>query len=431
MTKTVTRIQTSSVLPIEADVVIIGGGIVGVVAALTLAERNVSVVLIEKGHIAGEQSSRNLGWVRKTSRHHDDIPMAMAADKLWADMPDRIGRDVGYKQAGIMFLAETDEALAMHRSWLESVESLSLDSKIVDAEQIDKLVPGGEKKWAGAIYTPSDGRAEPSIATPAIAEAVIEKGAVIIQNCAARKLIKTAGKISAVKTELGEIKCEKVLLTGGAWSRRFLGNEGISLPTLPLVCSALRTKPMDGPTDIAVGADNFSFRKHHNGGYIITQRGALDSPILLDHFLVGHRYISQLRMWWKYLRISFGKAFFDDFALGRRWHQDQLSPFEKRRTNDPSPNPALNQEALTALKKAWPIFEKAEIEEAWAGVLEVSPDSNPVIDRVEAIPGLTVATSFSGHGFGTGPAAGQLAADLVLGNEPLIDPSPYRMNRFD
>jgi glycine/D-amino acid oxidase-like deaminating enzyme len=97
---------------------------------------------------------------------------------------------------------------------------------------------------------------------------------------------------------------------------------------------------------------------------------------------------------------------------------------------DPAFNPNLNQEALNNLSNAWPVFEKAEVEEAWAGVIDVTPDSNPVIDQIDAIPGLTIATGFSGHGFGTGPAAGQLAADIVTNESPLVDPSPYRFNRL-
>jgi glycine/D-amino acid oxidase-like deaminating enzyme len=97
---------------------------------------------------------------------------------------------------------------------------------------------------------------------------------------------------------------------------------------------------------------------------------------------------------------------------------------------DPEVNPALNQEALTNLRNAWPIFDKAEIEEAWAGVIDITPDSNPVIDRIDALPGLTVATGFSGHGFGTGPAAGQLAADLVSDADPIVDPTTYRFARL-
>jgi glycine/D-amino acid oxidase-like deaminating enzyme len=430
MTKSLERIQTPDQLPTSTTVVIIGAGIVGVSAALTLAERNIPVVVLEKGHIAGEQSSRNLGWVRKTNRAPDDVPMALAADRLWSELPQRVGRDVGYKQNGIMFLAGNEEELATYEAWLESVKSLSLSSKILSPAEIEKLVPGGKAEWPGALYTASDGRAEPAIATAAIAQAAINKGAIIVQNCAVRTLTKAAGKVCGVMTEKGEIRCEQVLLTGGAWSRRFLGNLGISLPTLPLILSVLRTKPMQGPTDIAVGAPNFSFRKHDQGGYVITQRGALDSHIVLDHLLVGHRYLSQLLMWKKHLRISIGRPFLKDLALGRHWSANNISPFEKVRTTDPAVNDSLNEEALTALRKAWPVFEKAEIDETWAGLLEVTPDSNPVIDRIQKIPGLTIATAFSGHGFGTGPAAGQLAADMVTDSAPLIDPAPYRFTRF-
>ena len=430
MTKTLEKVHTTDQLPDATTVVIIGGGIVGVTAALTLAERNIPVVLIEKGHIAGEQSSRNLGWIRKTSRHADDVPLALAADKLWAEMPERIGKDVGYKQAGIMFLAKTEEQVAMHEAWIKSVEPLSLDSKMLSKKEIDESVPGGQGDWAGGIYTPSDGRAEPSIAASAIAQAAINKGAIIIQHCAVRTLSTTGGKVSGVVTEKGEIRCEQVLLAGGAWSRRFLGNLGVSLPTLPLVCSVMRTKPMEGPTDIAVGGPDFSFRKHQDGGFIVTQRGALDAPLTLDHLLIGWRYLSQLRAQYSFLRPSLGKAFVKDLGVARRWKANEVSPFEKIRVNDPAVNPSLNQEAFTNLCNAWPVFNNAEIDEEWAGIIDVTPDSNPVIDKIKAIPGLTVATGFSGHGFGTGPAAGQLAADLVSGDEPIIDPSPYRFDRL-
>lgn len=430
MTKTLERVETQDQLPESTSVVIIGGGIVGLTAALALAERNIPVVLLEKGHVAGEQSSRNLGWIRKTNRHLHDVPLAQAADRLWAEMPSRVGQDVGYKQAGIMFLAKTEAQLAMHQSWLKSVESLSLDSRMVSPEEIEGLVPGGKGDWLGGIYTPSDGNAEPSIAASAIAKAAIKKGAIIVQQCAVRTLSIEGGKVTGVVTEKGAIRCEQVLLAGGAWSRRFLGNLSISFPTLPLICSVLRTKPMEGPTDIAVGGPDFSFRKHQDGGYIITQRGKLDAPVTLDHLLIGHKYLDQLRTQRSFLNVSMGSYFFKDLGLSRHWNGKSCTPFEKIRTNDPKFNADLNQQALNNLRQAWPIFEKAEIAEAWAGIIDVTPDSNPVIDHVKSIPGLTVATGFSGHGFGTGPAAGQLSADLISGVEPIIDPAPYRFNRL-
>jgi glycine/D-amino acid oxidase-like deaminating enzyme len=429
VTRTLESVATTNELPDSTTVAIIGGGIIGVAAALTLAERNIPVVLLEKGYIAGEQSSRNLGWVRKTNRHAADVPLALAADRLWAKMPERIQQPVGYKQCGIMFLAQTEEQMATYEAWTDSVRSLSLGSQLLSASEIDQRVPNGKGQWLGGIYTRSDGRAEPSIAVSAMARAAIANGAILVQNCAARTLSTSGGKVSVVVTEKGEIRCDQVLLAGGAWSRRFLGNLGVSLPTLPLVASVLRTKPMEGPTDISVGGPDFSFRKHQDGGFIITQRSALNAPLTLDHLLIGWRYLGQLRAGSSSLRVSFGREFFEDLALARRWRPNSRSPFEKVRTMDPGVNPALNQEALTNLRNAWPIFDKAEIEEAWAGVIDVTPDSNPVIDRIKTLPGLTVATGFSGHGFGTGPAAGHLAADLVSDANPIVDPATYQFDR--
>lgn len=430
MAPEIAPVQTSPDLPAATTVVVIGGGIVGLSAALTLAERGVPVVVLEKGRLAGEQSSRNLGWVRKMSRSAPDVPMALATDRLWAEMSGRIGADVGYRQAGIMYVARTEQEMASHEAWLASVQDLALDSRLLTRGKIDSLAPGGSGRWAGGIYTPSDGRAEPTLASSAIAKAAMAKGAVIVENCAARTLAMTAGAVQGVVTERGEIRCAQVLLAGGVWSRRFLGNCGVSLLTLPLVASVLRTEPMEGPTDIAVGGPDFSFRKRHDGGYTITQRGALFAPLMLDHLLIGLRYTSTLLAQWRNLRLSFGRDFLSDIALPRRWSADAPSPFERVRTIDPPLNEGLNAEAMRNLISAWPVFKDAAVAQAWGGMIDVTPDSLPVISPVAKIPGLTLATGFSGHGFGTAPAAGQLAADLIMGTSPLVDPSPYRLDRF-
>lgn len=421
---------TAGELPHETTVVIIGAGIIGLTAALTLAERGIPVVVLEKGQLAGEQSSRNLGWIRKTSRKADDLPLAQAADRLWAEMSDRVGRDVGYRQSGIMFVARSADQMAAHEAWLSSVEQMHIDSRLLSAREIDDLVPGNRGKWAGGIYTPSDGRGEPTQACSAIARAAMAKGAVIMENCAVRTLSMAAGRVDGVHTERGAIRCSQVLLAGGMWSRRFLRNLGVSLPALPLISSVLRTRPMTGPTEIAVGAPSFSFRKHKDGGFIITQRGKLDAPLTLDHLCIGRQYMGSLRSQRDVLQIGFGKYFFEDLKLGRRWKADSVSPFEKWRTIDPTANETLNQQAMANLKAAWPAFENAAVEQTWAGMIDVTPDSNPIISRIEQIPGLTVATGFSGHGFGTSPAAGQLAADLVSNETPLINPEPYSFSRF-
>lgn len=430
MAPVITPVQTSPDFPAATTVVVIGGGIVGLCAALTLAERGIPVVALEKGRLAGEQSSRNLGWVRKMNRGVADVPLALATDRLWAAMRRRVGTDVGYRQAGIMYVSRTPGELALHEAWLNSVRGLSLDSRMLTAKDIDALAPGTAGRWAGGMYTPSDGRAEPTLAAGAIARAAMEKGAVIVERCAVRALSLSAGKVSGVVTERGEIRCDQVLLAGGVWSRRFLRNYGVSLLTLPLVASVLRTAPMEGPTEIALGGPDFSFRKRHDGGYTITQRAALFAPLMLDHLLIGMHYLPTLVAQWKNLRVSLGKDFVDDLRIGRRSSGNRVSPFERLRTIDPPVNQRLIDEAIRNTCAAWPIFKDATIAQTWAGMIDVTPDSLPVISPVSKVPGLMVASGFSGHGFGTAPAAGQLAADLVTGAPPLVDPAPYRLDRF-
>jgi glycine/D-amino acid oxidase-like deaminating enzyme len=256
------------------------------------------------------------------------------------------------------------------------------------------------------------------------------KGGVIVESCAVRTLSIAAGRVDGVITERGRISCDQVLLAGGLWSRRFLGNLRISLPTLPLVASVLRTAPMEGPSEIAVGAPNFSFRKRLDGGYTITQRGALVAPLMLDHLLLGSRYLPTLREQWSNVRLCLGRYFLDDLALPRRWSAAGPSPFEYVRTMDPPMNEGLNAEALENLSQAWPVFKNTVVQESWGGMIDITPDSLPIISPVTKLPGLTLATGFSGHGFGTSPAAGQLAADLLSGASPIVDPSPYRLERL-
>ncbi|CDO35337.1 FAD-binding oxidoreductase [Novosphingobium sp. KN65.2] len=430
MAPQIVPVQTSPALPKQTTVVVIGGGIVGLSTALCLAERGVPVVVIEKGRIAGEQSSRNLGWVRKVMRPVPDLPMAQAAERLWAQTPQRVGDDCGFRQAGIAYVSRTPEELAVHESWLTSVRGSGVDSRMLTPGQVAELFPGSTGTWAGGILTPSDGRAEPTMASSAIAKAAMAKGAIIVENCAVRKLETTGGAVSGVVTEQGEIRCSQVVLAGGVWSRRFLGNHGVRLLTLPLVAAVLRTEPMDGPTDCAVGGTDFSFRKRLDGGYTITQRGALFAPLTLDHFLIGLKYLPTLMAQWRNLRVSFGREFFDDLALSRRWKADALSPFEKIRTMDPDVRHSLNEEAMRNLIAAWPVFAKAKIAQEWGGMIDVTPDSMPVIGPVARLPNLTLATGFSGHGFGTAPAAGEIVADLVTGKTPALDPTPYRPDRF-
>ncbi len=235
-------VHSDSDLPKKTTVAVIGGGIIGVATALELAERGIPVVLLEKGIVAGEQSSRNWGWCRQTGRDAREIPLVLESLKLWRDMNARIGAETGFRQSGIVYLLETEAELAAREKWYaENAKAFGLDTRLVSGAEAERLQPGSTRAWKGALYTSADGRAEPFLAVPAMARHAQKLGVKIFQNCAVRGVETTAGKVSSVVTEKGTIACEQVVLAGGAWSRRFLHNLGIEFPQLTVISSVMRT----------------------------------------------------------------------------------------------------------------------------------------------------------------------------------------------
>ncbi|KGE02177.1 FAD-binding oxidoreductase [Rhizobium sp. YS-1r] len=426
----VVPVQGDAELPKEVDVVVIGGGIIGTSTSLELAERGMRVALCEKGGIGHEQSSRNWGWVRISRRDPREVPLMAEALRIWADLDRRTGRDTGYKRAGIVFTCADDRAYAEHERWNENLEGYQLESRMLSAKDFREKYPGSDMKLAGALYTAADGRAEPQKAAPAIAEAARDKGAHILTECAVRGLQLSGGRVSGVVTERGEIACKSVVLAGGAWSSLFLGNNGLDLPQLKVMNSVMRTKPLEGGPEEAIWSSGFAIRKRQDGGYTIANGFQNIVDIVPASFRYATKFLPALMHEWRSLSFRFGGRFYDEYRIPRRWELDEPSPFEYHRVLDPIPSKAMADSALVKLKKAFPVFERAEITQRWAGLIDVTPDAVPVIDALDAIPGFHVATGFSGHGFGIGPAAGRLMADIVTDREPVVDRKAFRFGRF-
>jgi len=423
-------VQTISELPTETEVVVIGGGIVGASTALFLAERGVPVVLCEKGTVAGEQSSRNWGWCRKMGRELAEVPLSVESMRLWEGMNARVGAETGFRQTGIVYLCETERQAADREAWLAQARSYQIDSRLIGPDEIDRLLPSSSRRWPAALYTPSDGCAEPEKATSAIANAAIRKGAAIAEDCAVRGLETKAGVVSGVVTERGPLSCRKVVLAGGAWSRLFCGNLGVELPQLKLLASVMRSGPVEGAPEHAVGADDFAFRKRLDGGYTIARRNANVAELTPDSFRLFFDFLPAVITQWHELRLRVGRYFLEEWRVPRRWALDAVSPFETVRSLDPAPSSSILEEGERNLVRSFPAFGGMRIAARWAGVIDATPDGVPVISDVPALPGFYIASGFSGHGFGIGPGAGYLMADLVTGKTPLIDPTPYRYGRF-
>jgi glycine/D-amino acid oxidase-like deaminating enzyme len=429
MAPRIAHVPSDSELPGRADVVVIGGGIIGTATAFFLAQKGISVALCEKGHIAGEQSSRNWGFCRQQGRDPRELPLIIESLRIWRGIDRLIEGDTGFRQAGVIYLADSETAAAEREKWLEHAGPYQLDTRIVAGAELAALLPGSSRQWPPALYTASDGRAEPQKAAPAIAAAVRRLGGKALVNCAVRGLETTAGRVAGVVTEMGTVACSAVVLAGGAWSRLFCRSLGLTLPQLKVRASVLRTSPLaDGP-ETSLWAPGFAWRKRLDGGYTVAQ-SISNVDIGPDNFRFLKAFWPALRSAHTGLRLRLGRRFVEELALPSRWPLDRASPFERVRVLDPAPAPDLLDRAIANLRAAFPAFNETRIEECWAGYIDVTPDAVPVISPVESLPGFFIATGFSGHGFGIGPGAGRLMADLVSGATPVVDPAPYRFSRF-
>lgn len=420
-------------VPAEVDVVVIGGGIIGVSTALSLSNKGLRVALCEKGHIAGEQSSRNWGWVRVTHRDMREFELSIESLKLWRKMDETLGIETGFNQCGILYMTEDDKVMEEHRTWLKNARAMAgdaFDTRQVDSKEVAGLLPGATKTFKGGLYTAGDGRAEPQKAAPAMANALRKRGVKILTPCAARGIETSGGRVSAVVTEHGTIRCQSVVVAGGAWSRLFCGNLDVDLPQLLVRASVLRTEPIEGGPTCSASNKQFAFRKRADGGYTVAYGFRTYSDLTPDSFRLFFKYIEALKSQLGSLRIGIGARFFEELRRPRHWALDQPTVFEQARTLDPEPIPAYVDGGLHEFIKVFPQLSGARIAQRWAGYMDVTPDAIPVISGVDAVPGLFIGTGFSGHGFGIGPAAGQLMADLVTNDTPLVNPHAFRLNRF-
>jgi glycine/D-amino acid oxidase-like deaminating enzyme len=417
------------VLPPSADAVVIGGGIAGVSTALFLAERGVSVVLCEKGALGAEQSSRNWGWVRKMGRDPRELPLMIESMRLWDRLQEQ-GVELGFKRSGIVYLCRQESELARRMAWLEHARDFQLDSKLIDTTEIRRVLPGMSEQWLGAVYTASDGRAEPQKAVPALARRARELGAKILTSCAVRGLETKAGRISGAVTERGSIACSSVVLAGGAWSRLFCRSLGLTLPQLKVLASVMRVDGVaNGPERAALCSD-FAFRKRADGGYTVTGGTGTIADIVPDSFRFLRMFLPLAAAERRHTRFRLGRRFIEELRQPARWRLDDVSPFERTRILDPRPSVPPLDTGLRHLKAVFPAFNSAVVRHRWAGLIDATPDAIPVISAVDELSGLHIATGFSGHGFGIGPGAGKLMADLVTGHPPIVDPTPFRFSRF-
>jgi sarcosine oxidase subunit beta len=374
---------------IEADVAIIGGGIVGLSIAREMRKRNRKVVVLERGGMGEEASGLNGGGVRQQGRLLPEIPLALAAVEMWKTLDTELGRPTGYRRNGHLYLGESDADMDKLAKMREAEMKLGLESEIVEGKALKELAPALVDGLPGAKYCATDGSAIPLQASKAIGAAAVEAGAIVLENEEVVAVPLSNHKVCGIMSRNTFVEAPVVVNAAGPWAP-FVGEKvGVYIPIYP----SRSIMMMSAPFPIKV-ADPF----------VQTASMAMAVCQLPDGSV----------------RMGAGAAAND---IGRFTYSKEVRnpPFEQAKPRG---------KAL----EMFPVLKDVKIVRRWAGIRECTPDMMPIIgwasEKVESPEGFFIAAGFSGHGFCLGPVAGRLITEWLVDGKPSIDLSAFSHDRF-
>jgi sarcosine oxidase, subunit beta len=367
-----------------ADVIIIGGGIIGNSTAYYLAKKGCSVIVLEKSdYIGNGGSSRNGGGVRQSGRDKRELPLAMYGVKnLWPTLSEELGMDVEYYQDGNIRLGKTDGHLKILEGLTDRAVAQGLDVKMIAGKEAKEICPYLSDEVIGASWCPTDGHANPMLATLAYYRKARQLGVRFITGEEVIEIRKYKGKARQVVTTDNIYEGETIILAAGFDSRKIAATIGVDVPMTKALLEVLVTEaqpPMFYQMLGTAAADFYGHQSTH-GSFV------------------------------------FGGS----------------SGYEE--VNKDNGTPVTN--SLTAscicrgIMKYFPCLSEAKIVRTWAGWIDACVDHVPVISHVEEVPGLILASAFSGHGFGISPTVGTLLSQMALGEETVLNVSDFRYDRF-
>lgn len=375
--------MTTKDLPASANVVIVGGGVMGASTAFHLAEAGVSdVVLLERESLASGSTSKAAGGVRANFSDAINIALGKRSLAAFENFPVRPGQEIDLKQPGYLFLLDGSQDLAAFEASVALQNEMGVASRIIDVAEAKRLSPLiNTDGLLAAVFSPRDGHCTPESVVLGYATAARRYGAKIMTHTAVTGIDIDAGRaITTVHTASGSIRTGTVISAAGPWTAQIGDMVGTSLPVTPLRRQIVVTGPVDGlPADL---------------------------PFTID-FATGFYFHRE------------GPGLLMGIA-----DKSETPGFKFERTDDwlPLLTQAIDHRAPTILD--YPIHT------GWAGLYEVTPDENAIIGESSEISRLLYASGFSGHGFLMGPAVGEVLRDLYLGVAPPVDVSGFSVDRF-
>jgi len=368
----------------QAEVIIIGGGIIGCATAYELAKKKISVIVLDKDDSVGNGgSSRNGGGVRQSGRDPRELPLAMyAVEHLWPNLSEELGINVEYHKEGNLRLGKTERHLEILQGLTDRATALGLDVKMIDGKEVREINPYLSDEVIGASWCPTDGHANPLLATLGYYRQARALGVKFYTGEEVVAVKKIKGVARQVITKKNVFEGEKIILASGYESRAIAATVGIDVPMSNELIEALVTEAEPKMFSQMLGTADADFYGHQ------TDHGS----------------------------FVFGGA----------------SGFEAKNKD----NGKMITNSITApcicrgIMKYIPKLADAKIVRTWAGYEDVCADGIPVISEIDEVPGLILACGFTGHGFGISPIVGQLLAQMAAGEKTTLDMKEFRYDRF-
>lgn len=413
----------------KADVVVLGGGLIGLATAYELAKRGREVTVLERHEAGGDQSRHALGFLSLVVKGAAKARLSARAVEQWAALPGELEADFELRRGGELAVATDAAAFQRLRDWSAGAAASGIDARVVDPDEIAKLVPGFRRPTPGGVLVAAAGHAEPLKAPLAYAAAARRRGVTIREHCPATAIEVVDGRIAGVRTAAGPIAARTVVCATGAANTRVLRTVGVRLPTVVVRGLALETAPLPAVTEVATMVGGLAFRQRPGGTLYVSYitRGIHD--LTLDSFRFMREFLPSRN------RSSLARVRLNDTLARDVWrslaHRSGRTP-----AIDPRPLVRLRsprgvvEESVRIMESLSPAFAGLEVRRDWSEAIDVTPDDLPVLGPVATVEGLIVASGFSGHGFTLGPLAGRLVAELVVDGRASEDLHPLRLARF-
>jgi sarcosine oxidase subunit beta len=365
-----------------ANVVIIGGGIVGASTAFHLAKQGQKdIVLCERDLLAQASTGLCVGGIRQQFSHPANILLSQEAVRLFERFEEVFGVDIQFRQAGYIFLAQDSVTWDDVKKSVQVQHKYGVPVELLSPKEIKSRWPYLEvKDLKGGTFCPEDGYADPYSVAMAFAHAARKLGVHISEQTHVTAISIEQSRIQGIQTTQGPISVPTVVNTAGAWGGEVARMAGLDIPVQPYRRQVFATKAFDlipRPVPMVIDLDSLFYFRGEDPCIILGMSDPKETPSFNTH--VDRSFLERVI----------------DAAVNRA-----------------------------------PVLEKAEILKGWGGLYAITPDENPIIGAIPEILGFFCAVGFSGHGFQHGPAVGRILSELICEGHTSFDLTPFAHDRF-